>query len=168
MFKALWSISVLKYPDAGLQTAYYSLLAAFPSASIWIDTKEPYVCPLFYQWSKFRRITHKWSALISACTCKEHALFSSDLQHIQLSCIYTEQLSAVYLLASLLLSFLICPNELPALLTSALCNNTTNHTWVVFFPDSIYFAYFLQRQSTTDRGAAVTLEPEIPGQSSGF
>lgn len=54
--------------------------------------------------------------------------FFSDLQHIQLSCIYTEELSAVYLLASLPLSFLICPNELPALLTSALCNNTTNHT----------------------------------------
>lgn len=151
--------------DCKQPTTYVGSLS---KASMWIDTKEPYVCPLFYQWSKFRSITCKWSALIYACACKEHALFFSDLQHIQLSCIYTKELSAVYLLASLPLSFLICPNELPALLTSALCNNTTNHTWVIFYPDSIYFTYFLQRQSTTDRGAAVTLEPEILGQSSGF
>lgn len=145
--------------DCKQPTTYVGSLS---KASMWIDTKEPYVCPLFYQWSKFRSITSFMHAL-----ARNMLFFFSDLQHIQLSCIYTE-LSAVYLLASLPLSFLICPNELPALLTSALCNNTTNHTWVIFYPDSIYFAYFLQRQSTTDRGAAVTLEPEILGQSSGF
>lgn len=73
--------------DCKQPTTYVGSLS---KASMWIDTQEPYVCPLFYQWSKFRSITCKWSALIYAYTCKEHALFFSDLQHIQLSCTYTE------------------------------------------------------------------------------
>lgn len=95
MFKALWSISILKDPDAGLPSPYYSLLAAFPSASIWIDTKEPFACQLFYQWSKCRSITSKWSAVISAPNYKGYALFFFNLQYIQLSCIHRTDICSV-------------------------------------------------------------------------